>query len=432
MVSDRPNIVRGGCLGLLATVMLCAGSLSGCSSTQCESDSDCSAGRVCRLNLCAIDYSQGVDGVGVDGALVDVDLPCDPAVPGDLLMNEILADPGGQDVNGDGNPSPTANEFIEIVNVSGKTIGISNASIRVTASSTKNVSLGYRCLEPYESRTVFGSEISLGLTNSGATVALLIDGLVVESTTYGPEAGKDQSITRTIQLDPTSGWTIHTAVAQTTWSPGACANGKPFPDCEGGVPLPTDVVGGDVDGGGVDAGVPDCGVPKPVFGDVLINEVLADPGNNDANQDGVVNNDDEFVEIVNVSGHGLDLGKVSLSEGAGKKIVFPLGICLEPHQAVLVFGNHYGGGDYGGALVLSYGGAFGLNNDGDSLTLLDATGQVLAQMSYGKEGGKDQSLTRQVDLDFSSPFVQHSAAPKAEGATMSPGRCQNGNPLPDC
>ena len=128
-------------------------------------------------------------------------------------MHEILADPGGQDVNGDGSNNSQSNEFIEIVNIPERTVGVANASIEVKASSTKLIPLGFRCLEPYEARTIFGSEASLGLTNSGATVSLLVDGSVVDGTTYGSEANKDESITRATQLDPTSPWVRHSEVS---------------------------------------------------------------------------------------------------------------------------------------------------------------------------------------------------------------------------
>ena len=52
---------------------------------------------------------------------------------------------------------------------------------------------------------------------------------------------------------------------------------------------------------------------SPEKGDLIINEILADPGSvNDANGDGISNsNDDEFVEIVNTTDHSILLARSS-------------------------------------------------------------------------------------------------------------------------
>jgi hypothetical protein len=421
---------QGVRLPVMALVLLLMGLVtgSGCSGKQCALDADCPAGRICRLGLCALNPLGGDGGFDIP-TVQDLSLPCDPAIPGDLLLHEILADPGGGDVNGNGNISATANEFIEVVNISGRTVALSNVGLQISASTTKNVSLGWQCLAPNTSRVVFGFEFSLGLTNSGATVTLLVDGLSVDSHTYGSEGNKDQSLTRTIQLDPESGWSLHSEVSSASWSPGFCANGNVIPQCVGSGPSSPDALG---DGGGVDGGNPGCGGEAPVLGNLLINEVLADPGTNDANGDGVGNSDDEFVEIVNISTQVLDLSGLKLTEGGGKSFSFPDGVCLDPQKAVVVFSKHDGSGDYGGSIVLSKKSSLSLNNSGDIIHILDGSGQLLAEMSYGTDGGDDQSLVRQVDLDLASPFVKHSSVPAANGSLMSPGRCQNGNVFPDC
>ena len=105
---------------------------------------DCPPGRICRSGLCALNPLGGDAGFDIP-TLQDLSLPCDPAIPGDLLLHEILADPGGGDVNGNGNVSPTANEFIEVVNISGRSVALSNVGLQISASPTKNVSIGWQC-----------------------------------------------------------------------------------------------------------------------------------------------------------------------------------------------------------------------------------------------------------------------------------------------
>jgi hypothetical protein len=405
---------------------------SGCSTDTCQIDADCPQGRICRLGLCALNPNGGFD-IGTSDALADIPLGCDLAGPNDLLLHEILADPGGQDVNGDGSNSSQTNEFIEVVNVSGKVIGVANAALEIKASSTKLVPLGFRCLAPFEARTVFGSEASLGLTNSGATVSLLIDGSVVDSHAYGSEANKDESITRAVQLDPTSAWVRHSELSAEPWSPGVCANSNAFPSCGGSGPVGDATTHGDSSD---DAGVgpelpPTCDGSLPLEGQLVINEVMADPGE-DSNGDGSVSNDDEFVELVNTVGYTLDVSGITIEEGAGKTFTFPEGTCLNEYQAAVVFARSGPSSDFMGSRVFSYGGSWGLNNGGDSLHVKSSDGELLASMEYGSEGGDNQSITLEVDLDKLSPFIRHSEAANGGGKTMSPGTCQNGKAFPAC
>ena len=222
-------------LSRLAIVVVTFSLVWGCGSDdECTTDADCPGASVCSFNVCTIPAG------GDAQIVVDVDLPCDPAVAGDLVLNEILADPGGLDVDGDGIADSGDDEFVEVVNVSGKEVGIANVLVSVAASSTKQLQLGVECLPPNGSRVLFGSEKGLGLVNSGATVSLIVSGEVVQAHTYGSEAGQDESLTLASQLDPTSGWVKHSEVSSKSWSPGTCSNGNAFPDCSGG---------GTVDGG---------------------------------------------------------------------------------------------------------------------------------------------------------------------------------------
>lgn len=145
--------------------------------------------------------------------------------------------------------------------------------------------------------------------------------------------------------------------------------------------------------------------PQP--GDLVLNEIHADPHltQGDANGDGVVSSDgDEFVELVNITGKSLALGAVTISDALAVRYTFPDGEVLVPGCAVVIFGG----------LVL--------NNGGDTVSI--ALGEtVLTSVTYGPEGGQDQSLTRAPDLTGS--FVQHLTA--NPDARFSPGRRADGS-----
>ncbi len=165
-----------------------------------------------------------------------------------------------------------------------------------------------------------------------------------------------------------------------------------------------------------------CPDPKPP---VVINEIHADPAGDlsgDANNDGTRDaTQDEFVEIVNVSAAPVDLSGWTISDGFGPRHTFPAGSVIESQCAIVVFGGGSPTGAFGGATVQSAStNALGLNNGGDSVTLNDGTANV-ASVSYGGEGGGDQSLTLDPDATGSLPLVQHTSANGANGALYSPG-----------
>lgn len=415
--------MRATLILVLGAALLAPAVLVACGDDDCKTDDDCPAGNICRVGLCAPDPT-APDTLIPDGA--DVNLDCDPATPGDLVLNEILADPpAGVDINGDGEASSRGDEFVELVNVSNRDVSPLNVQVGVGGSA---VAAGVFCIAPNEARVIFGAEGLPQLTNSSGTVTLLVDGEIDQTHTYGSEGGRDLSMTLAVQLDPASGWVLHDTVAATPFSPGTCANGNDFPNCDGPGPVEQD---GDVaDGTDVVAACSEL----PVAGDLVINEILADPGTvNDANQDGAFSStEDEFVEIVNVSAKTLLLTGVTLSEGGGQVFTFPTHTCIAPDQAAVMFGSYEGGGDFGGALPFGHGRSFGLNNTGDTVALRDGAGATLDEVTYGSAAGDDQAVVREIDGDIAAAFVKHSLAAGSGGALMSPGRCTTGAAFPNC
>jgi len=415
----------------LAFVATVGSGLGACSDDKsCSSNVDCPQGRICRVGLCALDPNGGDGTTTADGeTFSDVPLDCTGAVPGELVLNEILADPpAGADIDGNSIPSTTEDEFVEIVNVSTREVALSNVEIDVNG---KRVAAGRLCLAPNGARVIFGSGGLPSLTNTSGAVSLVIDGSVVQTHAYGSEGGKDSSMTLLTQLDPSSAWVLSKDHWSTPYSAGKCSNGNDFPDCTGGAVEPdAEVIDSETD---QEVVVPQCN-QAPVAGDLVINEVLADPGSGvtglDANGDGVVDSgDDEFVEIVNVSSSTLLLQGLTLQDGGTASFAFGA-VCVAPNQAIVVFGEYKGTGSFPNILTFSAGN-LSLNNGGDSVTLRDAAG-VLATVAYGSEADADQSIVRATDLDATAAFVKHSQAANSGGSKMSPGRCQNGNAFPDC
>ncbi|MFN2112733.1 MAG: lamin tail domain-containing protein [Anaerolineales bacterium] len=173
------------------------------------------------------------------------------------------------------------------------------------------------------------------------------------------------------------------------------------------------------------------GSPFPVL---QINEIHADPDplSGDSNGDGVVDaDDDEFLELVNLSGFDLILDGWEIHDGVRLRYTFPEGTELKASCGVVVFGGGIPEGDFGGSLVFTAG-SLGLNNSGDSLAVMDPDGELITSCSYGEEGGQDQSLTRWPELFGELPLVLHSLIPAAQGRLFSPGVQADGMPFGPC
>ena len=165
-----------------------------------------------------------------------------------LVINEILADPAvdlSGDANGDGIRDGSDDEFIEIVNTADFPIDISGWTLR-DSTQVRHVFTNGTLLQPGCGIVVFGggaptgefgncivqiaSKGSLGLNNSGDTVSLQdVRHRVIDSYTYGSEAGYDQSITR--YPDLVGKFVKHTEAGGSLFSPGTKIDGTLFSGC---------------------------------------------------------------------------------------------------------------------------------------------------------------------------------------------------------
>ena len=143
--------------------------------------------------------------------------------------------------------------------------------------------------------------------------------------------------------------------------------------------------------------------------DLVINEVLADPGH-DANGDGEINAGDEFVEIYNTGPTAYDLSGFTLHDGSnsGARFTFPDQSLLESEAAFVVFAAPAdpdalpSGCSYGTAS-----GFLGLNNDSpEAVILRDPAGRVVAQVRFD-DAPDGESLTLHPDGNLAGGYHPH-------------------------
>lgn len=167
--------------------------------------------------------------------------------------------------------------------------------------------------------------------------------------------------------------------------------------------------------------------PPPAAGALVINEVLADPPvGYDANGDGVLDTtQDEFVELVNAGTGPIDLSGATISDSVGVRAILPAGTTLAAGQVLVMFS---GGtpAPISGVRVMKASTALQLNNAGDTLTVTSASDVVLGTVTWGAEGGTDQSLVRATEKSATAAFVGHRSV---STAPASPGKRANGAAL---
>ncbi len=160
-------------------------------------------------------------------------------------------------------------------------------------------------------------------------------------------------------------------------------------------------------------------------GEVVINEVLADPGE-DINGDGSIDGGDEFVELYHAGAAPVDLGRHTLHDGSnsGARFTFPAGSVLEPGERFLVLAA----AGPTAPVDCSYGiagGFLGLNNDSpETVTLRDPDGKVVAQATFD-DAPDGESLVLFPEGDLTGGYQSHLAA---YGTPTS--ACVRGSSLP--
>jgi len=284
----------------------------------------------------------------------------------------------------------------------------------------------------------------LSLNNTGDTLSLqLTGGDILDSLTYTSTTALDQSLVRWPETELKSSWMTHgdRPDAAGPHSPGRRVDGRAFTEPAATGPDDTGLDTGLDTGTGGSGTTTDTAAPTLLEG-LIINEVMADPGDLDANCDGTLDTiDDEYIEIVNTHKEALDLSGATLSDEVSVRHVFGEDTWIDPSHVWVIFsagtptfdGSSLSLGEHCiewpahvTGLVASTG-TLALNNLGDTLWLEDSTGTLLVSASYGSEANDDQSLTRSPDLSSSS-LVQHTLA-EGSGRRLSPGTRVDGSEL---
>jgi hypothetical protein len=293
----------------------------------------------------------------------------------------------------------------------------SNPSLTLTESFTPTLSTPLSTLNSVTpslipSLTPSGTSLSTVTPTPSMTLSIISSSTVTETihTELSVTPELTNSATFTITVSPTK-----TFEPSATQSPGPVTN----------TPLPTT----DIPSVPTETSTPkftstSVGTPSVTADPVIIiNEIHADPDpvRGDSNQDGVVSSDDdEFLEIVNISDRVLDLSGWQVYDEIRLRYTFPGGTSLSPGCGLVLFGGGKPSGEFGGSLIFTAG-SLGLNNTGDLVILLGSNGVEMGAVRYGPEGNKNQSLTRYPDLFGPLPLVMHSQVPGAGSAIYSPG-----------
>lgn len=150
---------------------------------------------------------------------------------------------------------------------------------------------------------------------------------------------------------------------------------------------------------------------------LIINEVLYDPSNNeldgDANGDGTYDQEyDSFIEFVNIGETNFDASNYKIWDDLDNgelRYTIPEGTIVPPNGALVVFGGGQLVGDFGGAIVLALEGAeagMNLNNSGEVIVIQDADDNtVLTFDSDALSNNPNESYTRNPDI--TGEFEQH-------------------------
>jgi hypothetical protein len=196
---------------------------------------------------------EDTDGNGV-GDICEVSVAA-PSAQNQIIFNEVLADPGGGDANGDLTGNNIQDEFIELVNITSGALTLAGCEIsdsnavrhRFEGAPEQSAYV----VQPKQGVVIFGggspttsqfagalvfsaSSNALGLNNTGDTLTLKCGTTTLETLTYATEANHDQSISRSIDGDPNSTFSQHSTLqTDVPYSPGTCLGGQPLSLCVG-------------------------------------------------------------------------------------------------------------------------------------------------------------------------------------------------------
>ena len=172
-----------------------------------------------------------------------------------------------------------------------------------------------------------------------------------------------------------------------------------------------------------------AGAVAPVAGDLVINEAMLADNVSDTNCDGVTTGtNDEFVELVNVSGHALDLTDVTIADAVVVRHTFATAntgtgsMTLAAGKAITV----WGGGAPNCAGVTNWfkasTGQLGLNDMGDTITVTSGAATVVTKVFTASTLNKSFNLNPDIT---GTMYVTHDLVTGHVG-DFSPGKKSDG------
>ena len=171
---------------------------------------------------------------------------------------------------------------------------------------------------------------------------------------------------------------------------------------------------------------------------IVFNEVSS-IAQEDLNGDGLIDGNDDFVEVLNVSSSPVDLTFFEIREGTTDDVVhvFPEGAILEPGCSIIVGSQNFVPGAevgrFGTAPVqnASEGNTLRITDTGDTMRLIDFDFREAYSVTIpdltGTAAQGSWALT--TDGDATSGYAQHADIGAASGALSSPGTELDGDPF---
>jgi len=178
--------------------------------------------------------------------------------------------------------------------------------------------------------------------------------------------------------------------------------------------------------------------PNLVINEVLpiLNDVNTEDLAFDANNDGVVNDDDDqFIEIINMEDFAVDMSGWTINDELAPRHVIPDGTVLEPGGVLLVFSAGDPRGVFGGALIqVASLKSINFDEDGDVARIVAGTdlqgnAVIIDSVPYAADIGETyDSIQRVPELTGTvESFVDHPAVDGSGGALWSPGTRVDGS-----
>jgi len=265
--------------------------------------------------------------------------------PGPVWISEVLANPLGSD---------TGHEWVELANVSAQPLNAGGLKVVRGSGATVLTVPANTVIPPFGVLQV----PSTSLLNSGDTLTLFTDTTELDKITYDATGSEGWSWSRvdaesdSWTADTTPGHANIVIVGTPTATPSPTGSPSPSPTPVA-TPLPT-------------------GPALPLYGDIWINELLANPTGSDTDQ--------EWIELRNLTEHDLSIGDLRVVRESNSLLL------NVPDGTVLPANGFAAFEELSGSLV----------NSGDGLRL-EAAALVLDSISYDAEGEEGYSWNR-VDL----------------------------------